>query len=64
MEGVFAGFQKRIIGNLSQSTREKYISFINTYPNIEQSVKNYHIASYLDVTTETLSRVRKEIAQK
>lgn len=64
MEGAFAGFQKRIIGNLSQSTREKYISFINTYPNIEQSVKNYHIASYLGVTTETLSRVRKEIVQK
>lgn len=64
MEGAFAGFQKRIIGNLSQSTKEKYISFISTYPNIEQSVKNYHIASYLGVTTETLSRVRKEIIQK
>jgi CRP-like cAMP-binding protein len=64
MEGAFAGFQKRIIGNLSQSTKEKYISFISTYPNIEQSVKNYHIASYLGVTTETLSRVRNEIVQK
>jgi CRP-like cAMP-binding protein len=61
MEIAFASFQKRIIGNLSQSTKEKYTSFINTYPNIEQSVKNYHIASYLGVTTETLSRVRKEI---
>ena len=64
MEVAFAGFQKRIIGNLSQSTKEKYISFISTYPNIEQSVKNYHIASYLGVTTETLSRIRKEIAQE
>jgi CRP-like cAMP-binding protein len=61
MELAFASFQKRIIGNLSQSTKEKYTSFINTYPNIEQSVKNYHIASYLGVTTETLSRIRKEI---
>ncbi len=64
MEGAFAGFQKRIIGNLSQSTKAKYISFISTYPNIEQSVKNYHIASYLGVTTETLSRIRKEITQE
>jgi CRP-like cAMP-binding protein len=64
MEVAFAGFQKRIIGNLSQSTKEKYTSFIRTYPNIEQSVKNYHIASYLGVTTETLSRIRKEIAQE
>ncbi len=64
MEFAFASFQKRIIGNLSQSTKDKYTSFINTYPNIEQSVKNYHIASYLGVTTETLSRIRKEISQK
>jgi CRP-like cAMP-binding protein len=64
MEFAFASFQKRIIGNLSQSTKDKYTLFINTYPNIEQSVKNYHIASYLGVTTETLSRIRKEITQK
>ncbi len=64
MEGAFAGFQKRIIGNLSQSTKDKYLAFISTYPNIEQSVKNYHIASYLGVTTETLSRIRKEIAKE
>jgi len=64
MELAFASFQKRIIGNLSQSTKEKYTSFIKTYPNIEQSVKNYHIASYLGVTTETLSRIRKKITQK
>ncbi len=61
LEMAFSSFQKRIIGNLSQSAKEKYISFIDTYPNIEQSVKNYHIASYLGVTTETLSRIRKEI---
>lgn len=63
MEMAFASFQKRILGNLSQSTKEKYTSFIQTYPNIEQSVKNYHIASYLGVTTETLSRIRKEMSQ-
>ena len=61
MEMAFASFQKRILGTLSQSTKEKYTSFIQTYPNIEQSVKNYHIASYLGVTTETLSRIRKEM---
>ena len=62
MEGAFGGFQKRLIGSLSQSAKERYISFIQAYPNIEQSVKNYHIASYLGITTETLSRIRKEIA--
>ncbi|MBF4985538.1 Crp/Fnr family transcriptional regulator [Nonlabens mediterrranea] len=62
MEGAFASFQKRILASLSQTARERYLSFITTYPNIEQSVKNYHIASYLGITTESLSRIRKEIA--
>lgn len=63
MERAFTSFQKRILASLSQSAKERYISFITTYPNIEQSVKNFHIASYLGITTESLSRIRKEIAQ-
>lgn len=62
MEKAFASFQKRILASLAQSAKERYVSFISTYPNIEQSVKNYHIASYLGITTETLSRIRKEIS--
>ena len=64
MERSFVSFQRRILANLSQSAKERYQSFIRTYPNIEQHVKNYHIASYLGITTESLSRIRKEIAQE
>lgn len=64
LEKAFAAFQKRTLGNLAQSAKKRYISFISTYPNIEQSVKNYHIASYLGITTESLSRIRKKIAQE
>jgi CRP-like cAMP-binding protein len=62
MERAFAGFQKRILANLSQLAAERYTDFVENYPNIEQQVKNYHIASYLGITTETLSRIRKELA--
>jgi CRP-like cAMP-binding protein len=62
LESAFAAFQRRILENLTLSAKERYLNFINTYPNIEQNVKNYHIASYLGVTTESLSRIRKEIA--
>ena len=64
LEGAFSSFQKRILSNLSQSAKERYTSFIHTYPNIEQSIKNYHVASYLGMTTESLSRVRKELVKK
>lgn len=63
LEGAFSSFQKRILEGLSLSAKERYLSFISSYPNVEQSVKNYHIASYLGITTESLSRIRKEIAQ-
>jgi CRP-like cAMP-binding protein len=61
LERSFVSFQKRILANLSQSAKERYLNFTKEYPNIEQYVKNYHIASYLGITTESLSRIRKEI---
>ena len=63
LERAFASFQKRILSNLAQPAKERYLDFIKTYPNIEQSVKNYHIASYLGITTESLSRIRRELTQ-
>ncbi len=64
LERSFVSFQKRILSNLSQTAKERYQNFTHDYPNIEQYVKNYHIASYLGITTESLSRIRKEIAKK
>ncbi|MDN3492521.1 Crp/Fnr family transcriptional regulator [Winogradskyella bathintestinalis] len=64
LERAFAAFQKRILANISKTATERYLNFINTYPNIEKSIKNYHIASYLGITTESLSRIRKDLARK
>lgn len=63
LEKRITAFHKRTLGNLALTAKERYLSFIETYPSIEQQVKNYHIASYLGITTESLSRVRKEITQ-
>lgn len=63
LERAFATFQKRILSNLAKPAIERYINFITTYPNIEKSIKNYHIASYLGITTESLSRIRKELSK-
>lgn len=61
LEKAYAAFQKRILSNLSLTAKERYIEFLNSHPNIEKKIKNYHIASYLGITTESLSRIRKEI---
>lgn len=64
LESAFAAFQRRILENLTLSAKERYINFVKAYPNIEQSIKNYHIASFLGITTESLSRIRKEISSE
>ncbi len=61
LEKAFSGFQNRILSNLAKPAKERYIDFINMYPDIEAKIKNYHIASYLGITTESLSRIRKEL---
>lgn len=62
MEHFFASFQKRILSNLAMTAKEKYNTFLQTYPQIEHIIKNYHLASYLGITKESLSRIRKEMS--
>ncbi|MBF4516869.1 Crp/Fnr family transcriptional regulator [Flavobacterium sp. ANB] len=64
MERFFGSYQKRILSDLALSAEEKYLRFLKSYPNIEKHIKNYHLASYLGITTESLSRVRNELAKK
>lgn len=61
LERAFAAFQKRILAGISKSAKERYHNFLATYPDIEKHLKNYHIASFLGITTESLSRIRKEM---
>lgn len=56
--------QKRINLLLSASAEERYLDFIHMYPNITLRVPQMMIASYLGITPESLSRVRKELAHK
>ena len=53
--------QIKILASFSKSAKERYIDFLITYPDIEKYLKNYHIASFLGITTESLSRIRKEM---
>jgi CRP-like cAMP-binding protein len=52
---------RRLTASLSDSADEKYIRLLYAYPNIVARVPQHMIASYLGITPETLSRVRKRI---
>ena len=55
--------QKRINRLLSATAQERYLNFIELYPDIQLRVPQWMIASYLGITPESLSRVRKELSK-
>ncbi|MCX2452695.1 Crp/Fnr family transcriptional regulator [Pedobacter sp. PLR] len=55
---------KRINMLLSATAEERYLNFIQLYPNLTLRVPQWMIASYLGITPESLSRVRKDLAHK
>lgn len=75
LPGLAASFQKgrekhtdakdkRIVASLTSDAEERYRQFLQTYPSIVQRVPQHMIASYLGLSPETLSRVRKKWSLK
>ena len=60
LERHIVSLHKRILNQLQLTAAERYDLFLEQYPDIEQYTRNYHIASYLGITQESLSRVRVE----
>ncbi|MFT6689442.1 MAG: CRP-like cAMP-binding protein [Saprospiraceae bacterium] len=59
-EKRISALQKRILSLLALSAIEKYNQFIKEYTEFEKIIPNYQIASYLGITPQSLSRIRKE----
>lgn len=62
--GAYIALQKRLTSIISLSLEERYEGFTATYPQIVQRVPQHMIASYMGLTPETLSRVRKKITAR
>jgi CRP-like cAMP-binding protein len=55
--------QQRINQSLSMTGEERYRQFVLKYPKLEQRVAQKHVASYLGITPEFLSMIRRKIAR-
>lgn len=60
LQNAFVTNQNRILASISQTAEEQYLAFIQKYPSLEQRVPQHQIASYLGITPETISRIRKQ----
>jgi CRP-like cAMP-binding protein len=64
LETLFVEKEKREREFLSENAETRYLNFKKAYPGIEQRVHQYHIASYLGITSVALSNIRRGLQQK
>lgn len=64
IEKSLVAYQQRIIDNLSLTAEERYQKFCKKYPMLINSISQKHIAAYIGITPEFLSKLRKEIYKK
>lgn len=60
-ENALVNFQRRVLQNISSTAEERYVDFINRYPDFVNRISNVQIASFLGMTPEFLSVIRKNL---
>jgi CRP-like cAMP-binding protein len=61
-EDLFMKKSKRELSLLIQSAQERYLNLFTEQPELLQFIPLKHIASYIGVTPQALSRIRKRIS--
>lgn len=60
-EQVFLSLDKHLTAFLNQSPQQRYLWLLKEYPEFIRNVPLVHLASWLGITPETLSRIRRRI---
>ncbi len=63
-ERAFAFSRNRSLSNLSKTAEERYLEVLERYPNIVGRVPQKIVASYLGITPEFMSKIRRQLANK
>jgi CRP-like cAMP-binding protein len=64
LESHFLATNKRIDALLRSSAEERYLAFLKTYPALVEEIPLHQVASYLGITPQSLSRIRKDLSRK
>jgi CRP-like cAMP-binding protein len=60
----FASLKERMLSMINETAEQRYLTLLQTAPDIFQQAPLKHIASYLGITDTSLSRIRKELTRK
>jgi CRP-like cAMP-binding protein len=63
-ENALVASQQRIINNLTLTAEERYVYFMEKYPFVLECAPLHNIASYLGMTPEFLSKIRRRISTR
>jgi len=61
-EQVFINTLQGLSSFYTDTPEDRYENFIKTHPDLQQRISQYHIASYVGVKSQSLSRIRKRIS--
>ena len=61
-ENLFIKISERVNSFLTETPEQRYQSLVASRPKVMQRIPQYMIASYLGITPEHLSRIRKKLA--
>lgn len=64
VEKIFAEHQQLNAAYYTNTPEQRYLKLLETKPHLFQIIPQYQIASYIGVTPESLSRIRKRITKK
>ncbi|MBN9296452.1 MAG: Crp/Fnr family transcriptional regulator [Filimonas sp.] len=64
VQNAYVALQKRLNAAMSVPTEDRYLELMRVHPDILVRVPLIYIASYLGVTPESLSRIRRQLTVK
>jgi len=62
VEDEFVRLQNRLLQTISTTAEQRYLEFIEQYPDLFNRISNVQVASYLGITPEFLSNIRKKLS--
>jgi len=63
LERALSALQHRFVTTVVQSAEQKYEDFLKRYPDLPNRIAQHHIAAYLGITPEFLSKIRRRRVQ-
>ena len=64
VEHTLITLQRRVVGSMRKSAAQRYLEFRQIYPGLDRRIAQYHIAAYLGISPEFLSKLRKRLSER